>query len=440
MGTHFCSACNEHVEAEVDEAEGHSFCSLCGLQLDDLHLESGPTFVRTGDTAHLAGTIIRDADLSSAGGGMGGRYRDDSQARSIDKGKFWIRNFANNLQIPEANTYIEQATRVYSLATTNGFTRGRRTNQVAAACLYVVLRQDRRPYMLIDFCHLLSVNVYVLGSTYIRLTERLRLDTHPVLVCAVDPSLFLHRFAGRLKLPDGKLQDIVQTAMLLIAQMKRDWMQTGRRPAGVCGAALWLACHIHGAPVSRKDVIRVVSIGESTLMHRVSELRSTAAGAMTVAEYREHARVCLAHQRDLEAGRAPLVRAPALHTAHKLRSTAVFDIRVALCKCTRKASVCVTHSRSAVGSNALSACRHLAARARRPACPRRRAPRAGTSSPRPPPSSRSGCAPSATLHMCVRQAALLMARPTRPPSRTTSASTPPLSCFVIDFATHLAQH
>jgi transcription factor IIIB 90 kDa subunit len=307
MATYFCSACNEQVEAEVDEAEAHSFCALCGLQLDDLHFEAGPTFVRTGDTAHLAGTIIRDADLSRAGAGIRGRYRDDSQARSIDKGKYWIRNFANNLQIPEANTYIEQATRMYSLATTSGFTRGRRTNQVAAACLYIVLRQDRRPYMLIDFCHLLSVNVYVLGSTYVRLTERLRLDTHPVLVCAVDPSLFLHRFAGKLKPPPGKLEEIVQTAMLLIAQMKRDWMQTGRRPAGVCGAALWLACHIHGVQISRKDVIRVVSIGECTMMHRITELQSTAAGGMTLAEYKEHAKMCLQHQKDLEANRIALV-------------------------------------------------------------------------------------------------------------------------------------
>ena len=96
--------------------------------------------------------------------------------------------------------------------------------------------------------------------------------------------------------------------MLLIAQMKRDWMQTGRRPAGVCGAALWLACHIHDVPISRKDVIKVVSIGESTMMHRITELRNTAAGAMTLAEYKEHAKLCLEHQRELEAARAPLVR------------------------------------------------------------------------------------------------------------------------------------
>jgi transcription factor IIIB subunit 2 len=34
--------------------------------------------------------------------------------------------------------------------------------------------------------------------------------------------------------------------MKLVQSMKRDWMQTGRRPAGICGAALFIASHIHG--------------------------------------------------------------------------------------------------------------------------------------------------------------------------------------------------
>jgi transcription factor IIIB 90 kDa subunit len=304
--TYFCRTCNEHVEAEVDEAEGHAFCALCGLQLEDLLLDHGPSFVKTGDTARLAGSIIRDEHLSKAGGGLGGAYgsAEESRERSISKGGYWLRNFAYQLQVPNTNAYIDRAKQVYLLAISKGFTRGRRTNQVAAACLYVILRQEREPYMLIDFCHLLSVNVYILGSTYLRLIETLRLDTYPVLVCAVDPSLYLHRFAGKLQLPPGKLDVVVQTAMQLIAQMKRDWMQTGRRPAGVCGAALWLACHIHGCQVSRKDVIRVVSVGESTIMHRVSELRGTMASGMTLTEFKEHAKQCLEAQRALESGRA----------------------------------------------------------------------------------------------------------------------------------------
>ena len=51
------------------------------------------------------------------------------------------------------------AHRLYKLALQRGFTRGRRTNQVAAACLYLVCRQDEKPFLLIDFSDALQVRV-----------------------------------------------------------------------------------------------------------------------------------------------------------------------------------------------------------------------------------------------------------------------------------------
>lgn len=61
----------------------------------------------------------------------------------------------------------------------------------------------------------------------------------------MDPSLYLHRFANRLGV-DAKFHAVTNTALRLVASMKRDWMQTGRRPAGICGAALFISAHIHG--------------------------------------------------------------------------------------------------------------------------------------------------------------------------------------------------
>ncbi len=40
--------------------------------------------------------------------------------------------------------------------------------QVAATCLYIVCRQEKKPYMLIDFSDHLSVNVYTLGAVYLQ--------------------------------------------------------------------------------------------------------------------------------------------------------------------------------------------------------------------------------------------------------------------------------
>ena len=74
--------------------------------------------------------------------------------------------------------------------------------QVAATCLYIVCRQENKPYMLIDLSDHLSINVYTLGGVYLELVKLFRLDDHPAFTRPIDPSLFLHRFVDRLKFGD----------------------------------------------------------------------------------------------------------------------------------------------------------------------------------------------------------------------------------------------
>ena len=59
------------------------------------------------------------------------------------------------------------------------------------------------------------------------------------------------------------------TAMRLLARMKRDWLHTGRRPSGVCGAALLVAARLHGYTCSVHDMVRVVKIGGETIRKRL---------------------------------------------------------------------------------------------------------------------------------------------------------------------------
>ena len=54
----------------------------------------------------------------------------------------------------------------------------------------------------------------------------------------------------RVAMPPPRLPSppqVANTALRLVASMKRDWIQTGRRPSGICGAAIYIAAHIHGA-------------------------------------------------------------------------------------------------------------------------------------------------------------------------------------------------
>ena len=54
--------------------------------------------------------------------------------------------------------------------------------------------------MLIDFADILQTNVYVLGGVFLQLCRLLRLEQHPLMQKPIDPSLFIHRFAGQVEL------------------------------------------------------------------------------------------------------------------------------------------------------------------------------------------------------------------------------------------------
>ena len=50
------------------------------------------------------------------------------------------------------------------------------------------------------------------------------------------------------------------TALRLVSRMKKDWMHFGRRPSGLCGAALLIAARLHAFNRSVYDVIKVIVV------------------------------------------------------------------------------------------------------------------------------------------------------------------------------------
>jgi transcription factor IIIB subunit 2 len=175
--------------------------------------------------------------------------------------------------------YVDAAYRWYALALQHQFTRGRRGPNVIAACLYIVCRQEKTPHMLLDFADVLSTSVYSLGGTFLRLVRLLNLEM-PI----VDPSFFVARFAARLEFAE-KTPVVSNTALRLVARMKRDWIQTGRRPAGVCAAGLIIAARMHGFRRTEAQVVRVVRICEATLRKRLEEFGNTPSSQLTPQEF-----------------------------------------------------------------------------------------------------------------------------------------------------------
>nr|XP_040131431.1 transcription factor IIIB 90 kDa subunit isoform X1 [Ictidomys tridecemlineatus]XP_040131432.1 transcription factor IIIB 90 kDa subunit isoform X1 [Ictidomys tridecemlineatus] len=165
------------------------------------------------------------------------------------------------------------------MAVSKHLTRGRKMAHVIAACLYLVCRTEGTPHMLLDLSDLLQVNVYVLGKTFLLLARELCINAP-----AIDPCLYIPRFAHLLEFGE-KNHEVSMTALRLLQRMKRDWMHTGRRPSGLCGAALLVAARMHDFRRTVKEVISVVKVCESTLRKRLTEFEDTPTSQLTIDEF-----------------------------------------------------------------------------------------------------------------------------------------------------------
>uniref|UniRef100_J3LWF6 Cyclin-like domain-containing protein n=1 Tax=Oryza brachyantha TaxID=4533 RepID=J3LWF6_ORYBR len=270
----YCPYCQCNRDVRKDPDKNFIFCVTCGAVLDDQVYDGEPTFQKGADgQARLAGCFLSSIESSHS----------ISHERTVNKGIEEIRQIVNSLHVSGGETIINRARLFYELAVDKSFTRGRRTTHVAAACLYIACRRSKKAYLLIDFSDHLQISVYVLGAVFLQLCQVLLLTEHPFIHNLVDPSLFIHRFTERLL---GKRDNAVSnTSLRIVASMKRDWMQTGRKPSGLCGAALYIAALSHGYNYTKADVVAVVHVCEATLTKRLIEFENTDSGSLTIEEF-----------------------------------------------------------------------------------------------------------------------------------------------------------
>ncbi|RHY88055.1 hypothetical protein DYB35_005296 [Aphanomyces astaci] len=274
MGRLVCPTC-QCTEIDTHEASGESVCVSCGTVVEANVIVSSVEFSESGGSHSVIGQIVSgNATKMSTNIGMGGKHYDsESRAATLATGRRRIKQVAGMLRLGEH--YVESADRLFGLALQRNFTHGRRWQTIVAACLYVVCRREKSPHLLIDFSDKLQISVFQLGAVFLKFCRLLQLS-----IPLIDPSLYIHRFASQLSL-GSQMHVVAITALRLVSSMKRDWMDTGRRPSGICGAALLIAARSHNVHCTLSDVAEIVSIGENTLKKRLSEFAVTPMGQLT---------------------------------------------------------------------------------------------------------------------------------------------------------------
>uniref|UniRef100_A0A8C8AXD0 B-related factor 1 n=1 Tax=Otus sunia TaxID=257818 RepID=A0A8C8AXD0_9STRI len=260
-GGRVCAACGCS-EIEVDAARGDAVCTGCGSVLEDNIIVSEVQFVEnSGGGSSAVGQFVSldgAGKTPTLGGGFHANLGKESRAQTLQNGKRQIHHLGNQLQLNQH--CLDTAFNFFKMAVSKHLTRGRKMTHVIAACLYLV-------------------NVYVLGKTFLLLARELCINAP-----AIDPCLYIPRFAHMLEFGD-KNHEVSMTALRLLQRMKRDWMHTGRRPSGLCGAALLVAARMHDFRRTVKEVIRVVKVCESTLRKRLTEFEDTPTSQLTIDEF-----------------------------------------------------------------------------------------------------------------------------------------------------------
>ncbi|OAL23534.1 hypothetical protein AYO20_10979 [Fonsecaea nubica] len=223
------------------------------------------------------------------------RERSKAQARNI------MSSYIALLGI--RHTEVETAERLFEFANTLGFIQGRTIESVAVTCLYAACRrkteqvegQPRPMYslMLIDFAEKMNMDVFALGRVYQDLVKKLylqqgrgyRMDGSAEF-WGMDPATLVPRFVDELDFDKHDRDKIKRDAINIVKRMKRDWIAHGRRPSGVCGAAVILAARMNNYRRTTREVVLTAKVTEITINKRLEEFHDTQASKLSVTKFR----------------------------------------------------------------------------------------------------------------------------------------------------------
>uniref|UniRef100_A0A0N4ZPB6 B-related factor 1 n=1 Tax=Parastrongyloides trichosuri TaxID=131310 RepID=A0A0N4ZPB6_PARTI len=272
--------CHECGSSAIDEdpSRGDATCMNCGTVLEESTIVSDVQFEERAGISSLVGQFVsRDRAQPNSLSGIPGLGGQESREQTYLKGRKLIEEIASQLRINQI--HMDTAYNFFKMCVNRNFTRGRVRSHVVASCLYMTCRLDNTAHLLLDFSDVTQVNVFDLGRTLNFLTRSLHINL-PV----TDPCLYILRFAVLLEFGD-KQKEVVSLATRIVQRMKLDWIDTGRRPTGLCGAALLLAARSYNFNRSVSDVVRIVHVSESVVRKRLEEFANTPSSMLTIQQF-----------------------------------------------------------------------------------------------------------------------------------------------------------
>ncbi len=281
-----CPECNS-IDLTHDDQAGEIICNECGLIVEEKMVDTGQDAGGQFDKSEKKGrggapsSMQKfDKGLTTNVGEISDIYKLESgQTRKYLRLKKWqervstsiernlrlamseLRRVASFLNLP--SVVRDESSRVYNFVLQRGLVRGRSMESVIAACIYAACRSYNIPRTLDEISAASDVERKEIGRTYRFIVRKLKIKIKPS-----SPRDYISRFASILHL-SPKTQN---NALKVLKKADVSELTSGRGPAGIAAAALYVSALLNDEKKTQREVADVAGITEVTIRNRYKEL------------------------------------------------------------------------------------------------------------------------------------------------------------------------
>lgn len=281
-----CPECGS-VNLTYDDQRGEIVCNDCGLLIEekmvDTGQETGGQFDKSEKKTRGGAPLSiqkYDKGLTTNVGEISDIYKlEHGQTRKFLRLKKWqervstsiernlrlamaeLRRETSFLNLP--NVVRDEAARVYNFVLQRGLVRGRSMESVIAACIYAACRSYNIPRTLDEIAATSDVPRKEIGRTYRFMIRKLGFKVKPS-----SPKDYIARFSSILHLSPKSQNE----ALKILKKADTSELTSGRGPAGIAAAALYVAALLNGEKRTQREVADVAGITEVTIRNRYKEL------------------------------------------------------------------------------------------------------------------------------------------------------------------------
>jgi transcription initiation factor TFIIB len=281
-----CPECGS-VNLMHDDQRGEIVCNDCGLIVEEKMVDTGQDAGGQFDKSEKKGrggapiSMQKfDKGLTTNVGEISDIYKlEAGQTRKFLRLKKWqervstsiernlrlamaeLRRVASFLNLP--SVVRDEASRVYNYVLQRGLVRGRSMESVIAACIYAACRSYNIPRTLDEISAASDVERKEIGRTYRFIVRKLKIKVKPS-----SPKDYISRFSSILHL-SPKTQN---ESLKILKKADISELTSGRGPAGIAAAALYVAALMNDEKKTQREVADVAGITEVTIRNRYKEL------------------------------------------------------------------------------------------------------------------------------------------------------------------------